>query len=87
MATPSMETATPITSRILMRGDPVFGVVEHMRAYDTAADVAGDVVCVFHGPVIGAPQFQDAARYLVLGTERQDGQCEGKQKGEEWMFH
>ena len=49
--------------------NPVFGMVEHVRAHDASADVAGDVLGVLHGPVVGPAQLQHGPGHFVLCGE------------------
>ena len=65
---------------------PVLGVVEHMGADDAAADVAGDVVRVFHRPVVGLAQFQDGFRDFVLRLQGERGE-EDRQQQKCLVFH
>ena len=65
---------------------PVLGVVEHVGADDAAADVAGDVVRVFHGPVVRLAQFQDRFRDLVLRLQGERGE-ESRQQQKSLVFH
>ena len=65
---------------------PVLGVVEHVGADDAAADVAGDVVRMFHGPVVCLAQFQDRFRNLVLRRQGKRGE-ESRQQQKSLVFH
>ena len=65
---------------------PVLSVVEHVGADDAAADVAGDVVRMFHRPIVGLTEFQDRFRNLVLRLQGNRGE-EGRQQQKSLVFH
>ena len=60
---------------------PLLGVIEHVRAHQAPADVAGDVVRVLHRAVVGAAQLEDRLRHFILrvqGERQQQGGAQGK---------
>ena len=50
---------------------PVLGVVQHVRAHEATAYVAGNIGSVLHDTVICAPELEHSLGDLVLRSERQ----------------
>ena len=61
-------------------------MVEHVCADEASTDVPGDVFGMLHRAVVGAPEFQDGLRHLVLGGDGQRHQQHGR-KGKDGLFH